>query len=434
MRTVLIIAHQCEPFERPGSKAGAQRVYQFAKHLPTFGWSAEVICCPTSENEDNSPVSLAGGSVIWPIRETSAPSALSVFRSRRGAGRGAHLLSQGATMIELAVRGDWSATWRTAAENAALERISAGRSGRMPRVDALIGEHSPDAGLRAACSVSRREDIPLLLDFRDPLMYAFGSRTARTVATAIYRRAARPAAMISSVSQDWAREDGRLLRKRAVCVPHGWDEDDYPVNRQWIPSRSTFDIGMYGGVSKKYDLRPVSDGLKLFVDRLDSESRSRVRVRYWGVDGSRLRSEIPLHHVEFVDHGYAEKPELLRSLLTMAVVLLPTFPPGVGPTTATKGLIPSKVNELLPLGVPVIACPGDGAVLDEFIHTTGLGRVVEDSDELARDLMGRFSRWRDGLWAEDTPKVTAEVLRSRTREAAAQALANSLETMIARHG
>ena len=48
MKTVLILAYECAPYHRPGSVIGAQRPYQFAKHLPKFGWRAIVLCCDFS--------------------------------------------------------------------------------------------------------------------------------------------------------------------------------------------------------------------------------------------------------------------------------------------------------------------------------------------------------------------------------------------------
>src|SRR5688572_1324381 len=44
MKTLLIVAYECAPHNRPGSTIGAQRPFQFAKQLPKFGWKTIVLC------------------------------------------------------------------------------------------------------------------------------------------------------------------------------------------------------------------------------------------------------------------------------------------------------------------------------------------------------------------------------------------------------
>src|SRR5688572_26161503 len=51
LRTVLIFAHECAPYNRVESTIGAQRPAQFAKYLPEFGWRAIVICCDSRQRE-----------------------------------------------------------------------------------------------------------------------------------------------------------------------------------------------------------------------------------------------------------------------------------------------------------------------------------------------------------------------------------------------
>lgn len=418
LRVVLILAHQCTPFERPSSRAGAQRVRRLAEDLPSFGWRAEVMCCPANGQE--SRLDLASGSSILAVPNGYDP--------RRGrlmhrVASGNPVLRKAHTAATLALRGDWSRTWAPEVTRRALLRIRNGETGIEAPVVAVVGEHSPDAGMISASRAARRMKLPLVLDFRDPLLYPYRSRAARTTALAAYWRHIRYASATTNVQPEWVRDDERRFRRPSFWVPHSFDQiDPLPAADR---ESERFRLTMYGGLYHFYDFETLRGGLSQFIDGLPLDDRGRVKLQYWGANVDVFHREFGMLDIDIFAEDVIPRATLLERIMASDAVLIPTLPESSRTGAVRAGVAPSKLIELMPTGVPVVVAPGDGGSLDDFARRTGVARVgasVESTAALLRDVW-QSHRGRPAA----RPLVFEEFSRPRSAERFARVLDFAVE-------
>lgn len=429
-----MLAHQCLPYSRSTSQAGAQRMYELARALPEFGWRLEVLCCPTSPEDDGATTIVPGGSIVRAIRPGGDTSRVTKWQSALSTSvlPGAKLASRAVTAAYLSTRGDWSAAWRPIAEQCALTRIEAGRRGAAPVIDALVGEHSPDAGLLAACRVSRLTAVPVLMDFRDPVLLPFQDKAAARVARVMYRFNTRGAVAVANVQTAWADADERMFGVPSFHVPHGYAEHE--VLEAGLPvelDTERFRIVFYGGIYDFYELGLVAEATANFVGFLSNEQRQLVEIEYFGTSGHRLFEAMEAQGVMMKDRGLVSKRDLLRCLDASAIVVLPTVARGSDRMQKHSGFPPSKLFETLPLACPVVACPGDGSTLDEFCRETGAAAIAETGRDLTQRLVSAFRHWQRGERDEVPSQRTGAVETGRyTRRFSASRLATALSFVV----
>jgi hypothetical protein len=178
-RTVLIFAHECAPYNRPESTAGAQRPAQFAKHLPEFGWRAIVVCCDGAARGTGRIEALGaiadqarrrvreavpGSSIVVPTPSFPSHGLVDgLWRAAAPRGRAGSLARKALTVAKFP-QGDYSYPWQPVAR-----AVARAIANEVP-IDACVGEHSPDAGLFLAKWYSRRFGVPWVADFRDPIL------------------------------------------------------------------------------------------------------------------------------------------------------------------------------------------------------------------------------------------------------------------------
>ena len=201
MPTLLIFAHECAPYNRPKSTIGAQRPAQFAKHLAAYGWRTIVVCCDNERrglNNRKQTLGIVREETRLALAETPGDESIVIPTPSlasdgprdflwRATFDGEKPLSNpmAATARRLLTEakfttGDWSQNWQPCARAAA--EIVAGKV----KIDMVLGEHGPDAGLFLARWFSDKFSVPWVADFRDPIAQGFSG-----VTRVLYARAAK---------------------------------------------------------------------------------------------------------------------------------------------------------------------------------------------------------------------------------------------------
>ena len=155
------------------------------------------------------------------------------------------------------------------------------------RFDLLVATSPPRVGALIAHELSRRHQVPWVMDLRDPWqMHWEGSGTANPLVRALldrsFRRCVDSARMIVHNTERLRLFTSRLMpgaAQKTACVPNGYE----PEWAQAIdtPARSFFGIGYYGNVLGNRSCSAFLDGLRRWIDA-GRCAADRIRVRFVG--------------------------------------------------------------------------------------------------------------------------------------------------------
>ncbi len=145
------------------------------------------------------------------------------------------------TALKQLTLGDYSSAWQPCARRAAEIVL------RSERIDACIGEHTPDAGVLLARWFADRTGVPWVADFRDPVLRPFPP-TLRLLYLPRIRSVLSTAAHVINVNEHLAGLDQEMLGRPATSIPNGFDPDEF--ERGGPPSRgAAFTIAYCGNLN-----------------------------------------------------------------------------------------------------------------------------------------------------------------------------------------
>ncbi len=442
-RAVIIFAHECAPYNRPESTVGAQRPAQFAKYLPDFGWRAIVICCDHERRgiarvEDLADVqhdtkraieqSDRRASIIIPTPSMkwdglldrmwrAASSNQTRFKSARSSVRKALTLAKFVT-------GDYSQNWQPVARRAA-QAIA-----QSVKIDACIGEHSPDAGLFLARWFSKKYGVPWVADFRDPILQPF-KPFARRLYRPLAQRLLRTASGAINVNRVWADMDRKLLRCPTWTIPNGFDPDEFSASTN-DSAKATFTIAYMGRIDRAQRLETFLEGLALARRTLGADFPSRIRFQYRGVSHEHVCDLAERFSLTDVCDSQARisREQSLRLLVKADLLLLLSADQSLQKDEFySRGFYPAKAFEYFGARRPIICVPGDGGLLDDLIRETGTGVVLRSTQEIARYILQAVSLHQRGEPLVYNPNEQA--VSSYTRRNLAGRLADVLNSVAA---
>src|SRR5258706_13041764 len=212
MRTVIIVS----PHFPPSMLAGVHRARHLAKHLPAAGWRSLVITVHERHHSEKLDPALAG--LVPPTARITKPGALPP-RLTRTFGIG-----------DIGIRAYGSL------RSAVLRAIET------ERPDAALITGAPFYPMLLAPEI-RRRGVPVVLDFQDPWVSAWGAQQPRPtkagLAHALAKRlepvALRAANAITSVSDiqndEMAARYPWLDRREMFAIPIGGDPEDFAALR-----------------------------------------------------------------------------------------------------------------------------------------------------------------------------------------------------------
>lgn len=412
MRTVLIFAHECAPYHREQSTVGAQRPAQFAKYLPAFGWRAIVICCdarrrgtpcPDIEREvrDALGASGAGESVIIPTASLPwtglVDRAWRAVQPRTGRDPAWRKLARRPLTVAKLFSGDYSQAWQPCAR-AAAEVVA-----RMTRVDACIGEHSPDAGIFLARWFSQRFGVPWVADFRDAMLQPL-KPALRFVYRPFARRLLSTASAVVNVTPYWSELDAKLFGRPVVTIPNGFDpaEFDGPVPE----SNGAFVMCYTGHMWPQMRMEIALAGLAEVRTRRPQLSAAQLRFVYRGAHWNEILESARRYGVaDLVDADrHIARPEAVRLMRRADVLLLLSIADVEAQDEyLRRGIYPAKAFEYFGARRPILCVPGDRGLLEALIQDTKTGVVARTPGEVADALEHSIQRRPDSIVSRFNP-------------------------------
>lgn len=213
IRTCIIVS----PYFPPSTLAGVHRARHLAKHLPDAGWTPIVVCVDERYHEERLDPGLAG----------LVPATVEIVKVSAFSARVTRPLGLG----EISLRA-WGRLRR-----AVLHLLET------RKIDAVLITGSPYYPMLLAGEIKHRFGVPVVLDFQDPWVSAWGAQQPRlsktglshTLSEVLEPRAVKAADFITSVSDtqnaEMAARYPWLDRECMAAIPIGGDRQDYDALR-----------------------------------------------------------------------------------------------------------------------------------------------------------------------------------------------------------
>jgi len=389
-------------FFPPHGGGGVMRAVETVRLLSRRGWEITVLAGP----EDG-----------WWVRDDSLleriPDPVKVIRPgqsglasmfgalRGGGGRnegGVRLLKRLAAWLPVV---DGYSGWSRAAVRAALELDW--------RPDWIVSSSPPESSHLAAKKLSAALGCRWAADFRDPWTEAIYRRqpTAlhRMYQLARERRVIANAGLVISTTGETSKNfSGRypeLPREKFVCVPNGYDPDEFASFGGERPRRLPLRLIHAGNLSLDRDISPLLEAIAR-VNRDGVLCRLELAGQVAAGTIDRLRN-LRLEGAVTIS-GYVPRPKLLERLAAShAGVIVEAFRPGA------ELVVPGKLYDYFGASLPTLALAPPGA-LSNILERTGGGVAATEPDparleNLLRQMIENVKRGGMALRPPDPSRI-----------------------------
>ncbi len=353
----------------PQSNGGVARPFSLYTHLPSDGWEVYVLTTDSS------------GSLPQEPRVHRCPA---LWNWKKKPNRLLKLLYRGAR--NLLSRVGWpelpDLLWQKQAATAGA------RLAESIAFDLIYATYPSSEALRVGLVLHERLSIPLIMEFRDGLVYdplwrqvlAYEKRIRR-----FERRCVESAACVITIGERLSEYFRRAYgRAHVLTITNGYEESDFsalPARRPPEPGKlRLFTFGSLSA-SRSRDASPLFAALSALAasGRIDAD---RLQVHLVGRHSRTERDLVRRFGVEHLVsfHEPMPKREGLEWLAREATHLLLYGVPGA------STVVSSKIFEYLRLGLPIIGvCEGNEAA--DIIRRTGSGEVCGFSKEEIEGLL-----------------------------------------------
>ena len=319
---------------------------------------------------------------------------------------------------------DGQASWSRDARRTAL-RVVAQR-----RIDLVMSTSPPVSAHQAAMRVAKQTRIPLVLDFRD-LWTSNPAYNAPAWREALDRRLERQllhaADGVIAVTDSFVSELAGRVRDGVpvICIPNGYDEDDF-LGLQAIPrDPKAFRIVHAGTFYGKRSPQPFLEGVGRLLERHEAV-RTRLRVRLIGALGTRFDGVLQEFSTRFPGvlerTGYVDHSRAVAEMLAADALLLV-----VGWGDAAAGVLPGKVFEYLRAARPILLVGSEQSESASLVRNYGSGEVV--SGDRPEEVASILRSWIDG----NAPTPDHSRIATFERRALTRRLAEFLADVHGRH-
>lgn len=394
----------------PMGMVGVIRPVKFAKYLPEFGWQPTVLT--VVEQAGKFPCRKEMGELPG-VRVVRTPyvdvidwfkAGASFFRaakqSANSAGGGETgdpvIAGSGQTkeagavkrlVYEMLTMPDEQVGWYRQALAAGRELL------RRERFDAIYSTSPPETAHLIARQLKGEFGVPWVADLRD--LWSLDHFRRRSglklfLLDKLERLVFRDADALITVSQRWRDELARLhggATKPILCIPHGFDEEDYTATPE--PGAERFRLVYTGTIDREFQdpavlLKAVA---RLVKAGLIEPQRFRIDFHAYG-------NHMPDFDALIAEYGLQEMVKL-RDVLEYRACLEAQQAAGAllviqWKSEKGKGNPPLKFYDYLGARRPVLVVGSGEGILGDMIHETGAGRIADSEEEIADVLLAWY--------------------------------------------
>jgi glycosyltransferase involved in cell wall biosynthesis len=352
-KKVLMIAYYYPPI----NNGGVQRPASFAKYLPSFGYEPIIVTC-------NMP------GVVNDTKHLNAEKCILRFRDR-----GSDFISLGAAQSFL-YRGARKVLYKV---------------GLLPgyfhwwykevskNVHSIVEEYKPDIvwstyppleNLMIGMDITRKYGIPLILDFRDGLVYEsldkqffYLDARLKRIEEQLVSSAAKIVTVTDPITEYF---NCHYPGKKAVTISNGFDRDEWQ-NLEKINLGDKINFAYTGRLTNSRKGTSIKQLVKA-INLLSEDEKKKICFHMIG-EFSNKEIKVMSNEVVFKIHGFVDRFTALQYQYSADILLLVT-------ASGQRSVATGKLFEYLAAKKPIFALTGNTAA-EEIIINTGIGICVD---------------------------------------------------------
>ncbi len=279
----------------------------------------------------------------------------------------------------------------------------------MSQYSAIICTYGPTGGTLLALWLKKNyPDIPLIMDFRDPMYSPSVPQPYRGIYRRLQNSACAAADRVIAVTDDLhSRICGGSDNGRCLVIPNGYDPEDFADVTPTVSDK--YSIVYTGAIYKDHaDFSPLFKALRELSESGDV-SLDDIVIDYIGRNGAVLEEQASAHSMAHIvtNHGVLPRTQTLSWQRGARQLLLTIWN-----NKSDGGYRPGKLLEYMASGRPVIGLvSGDAgqSVLRRTIEDGRFGIAYENASGEAdyaalRDyILSDYRRWKQGLEPQISP-------------------------------
>ncbi|MEQ9424497.1 MAG: hypothetical protein RJQ09_08780 [Cyclobacteriaceae bacterium] len=262
------------------------------------------------------------------------------------------------------------------------------------KYDVIIGVYSPSIGLKLAAKYGLKYQTPYILDFRDlwdnkimnvAYQPAFPKRIRNYFIKRSFSKWLANSSFFSITSEPWRRKMAEITKTPGHVIENGYSH----LNTTPFKTNAKFTIRSVGTIYPEQDLSIFINGYRNFLKKW----KPKVLLEFIGIknrihpDFERLISVVPKQYVQV--SGTKDQHTALKLINNSDLLYFPAF-------DSIKGWCSVKLYEYLASGRPILVSPGDCDVVDEKIHKSRAGQIMNTSNEVTEFLSSAYGKWANG--------------------------------------
>ena len=179
------------------------------------------------------------------------------------------------------------------------------------------------------------------------------------------------------VSDLWVNSIGKFINKKGFTIKNGYDPNDYDFVSNKNLSKEKFVVTYSGTLYATQNLDLFLAAAKKIIS--EYSSRISFKFNFIGVtiipeQSKRLESKIKGFEQYFHISGRIPKQEIIEIQINSDLLLTTAY-------TDVTGCYPVKIFEYYACNTPVLLCPSDNDVIEDFYLKTGCGIIASTVDE-----------------------------------------------------
>lgn len=263
--------------------------------------------------------------------------------------------------------------------------------------DLIISSSFPLNNHKIAFHISKKYNIPYLLDFRDTWNNETTNPDARisikrTIEDYFRKKYIRKwinnsadFITISPTFQNFFKENLNPLEKNGNSIFNGYEEEIFKGYRNEIRN-SLFTISVIGTIYPNQEIDFMIDGLNLF---LENKNPANISINFIGIKvikevEERINNSIQKDYLNLTDK--IERDKAINIMSESDILYYPGW-------KGYKGIYSGKIFEYLGMHKTILIAPSDKDVLEELITETNSGKVAHTVKEMASFLNEWFQEW-----------------------------------------
>ncbi len=434
MKTVLILAYYFPPSGGPG----VQRVLNYVKYLPAFGWRPVVITVENGDFPARDETLLAEIPAEVTVIRTPIVEPYRLYRRLQG------LPPNAPVDVEVLSKTGGTESWRSWMIRKIRETffIPDARIGWFPfarkavlsvlrqqHIDVLYTSSPPYTTAVVGLSVKRKTGIPWIAGFRDPwtgfLSAAQRWWLPRRVEQWLERNVVQGADVVEcawrGIVSDFRAKYPDVPADKFVVIPNGFNPDvaqPVPYKRN-----AAFTLTYAGSLYGKRDPMPVIAALQTLVDQGEIE-KEHFQLRIVGRIGEEVRRKLEQVPVQLLLEPYVPFRESIRRLQQSEALLLI-----VDDSPHARDIVPGKLFEYLAVHRPIVAVAPMESEVATILEETAAGTVCapEQVECLARTIAALYHAWQRGQMEQWIARIRSDKVQRYSRRQLTQRFAALLE-------